>query len=122
MAGLHLFIYNIGSGDGTSPSNPMRVLPRENDMRQFFREGGFSGNPEMYAFNHYKSLLGNTEWVSAVGKCFLNLLLTKSAKSLCLGLSCMNYNAPIYSTYMFMTVLPKSFLPSKFLLQKGSFL
>ena len=52
----------------------MRVLPRENDMRQFFREGGFSGNPEMYAFNHYKSLLGNTEWVCAVGiECFLEL-------------------------------------------------
>ena len=42
----------------------MSVLPREKDMRQFFSEGGFSGNPEMYAFNHYRSLLGNTEWVS----------------------------------------------------------
>ena len=53
----------------------MRVLPRENDIRQFFRDGGFSGNPEKYAFNHYRSLLGNTEWVGA-GKGFVGHTLT----------------------------------------------
>ena len=25
--------------------------------------GGFTGNPEKYAFTHYQSLLGNTQWV-----------------------------------------------------------
>ena len=60
----HALYYTGTDGATTTRSKPMRVLPREKDMRQFFSEGGFSGNPEMYAFNHYRSLLGNTEWVS----------------------------------------------------------
>ena len=40
-----------------------QVVPRENDLHQFFRMSGFSGNPEKYAYTHYQSLLGNTEWV-----------------------------------------------------------
>ena len=38
-------------------------LPREKDLHHFFKMGGFTGNPEKYAFTHYQSLLGNTEWV-----------------------------------------------------------
>ena len=41
----------------------MQVLPREKDLHHFFKMGGFAGNPEKYAFTHYQSLLGNTEWV-----------------------------------------------------------
>ena len=52
--------------DEAAATQHVQVLPRENDLRQFFRMSGFSGNPEKYAYTHYQSLLGNTEWVSVL--------------------------------------------------------